>query len=48
MASIPAVDIFSWIFLNENARIPVQISLKFVLKSPINKPALVQVMFFPV
>ena len=35
-------DIFECIFLNENDRIPIQISLKFVLKSPTdNKPALV-------
>ena len=41
MAAILA-DIFKWIFLNENVRIPIQISLKFV---PIdNMPALVQVM----
>ena len=33
------------LFLDENGRIPIQISLKFVPKSPIdNKPALVQVM----
>ena len=32
-------------FLNENDRIQIQISLKFVAKSPIgNKPALVEVM----
>ena len=32
-------------FLNENDRIPIQISLKFVPRSPIdNKAALVQVM----
>ena len=45
MAAILADDIFKWIFLNENGRIPIQISLKFVPKSPIdNKSALVQVM----
>ena len=45
MAAILADDIFKWIFLNENSRIPIQISLKFVPKSPIdNKSALVQVM----
>ena len=38
-------DIFKHIFLNENVRIPIQISLKFVPKGPIgNKPALVQVL----
>ena len=45
MAAIFADDIFKYIFLNENDRIPVQISLKFVPRSPIDKkPALVQVM----
>ena len=45
MAAILADDIFKWIFLNENGRIPIQISLKFVPKSPIDsKPALVQIM----
>ena len=45
MAAILADDIFKSIFLNENDRIPIQISLKFVPWSPIdNKPALVQVM----
>ena len=45
MAAIAADDIFKLIFLNENDRIPIQISLKFVLRSPIdNKPPLVQVM----
>ena len=35
---------FKCIFLNENDKIPIWISLKFVLKSPIdNKPALVQI-----
>ena len=38
-------NIFKCIFLNENDRIPTQISLKFVPRSPTdNKPALVQVM----
>ena len=38
-------DIFKWIFLNENGRIPIQISLKFVPKSPIdNMSALAQIM----
>ena len=45
MAAILAGDIFKCIFLNENYRIPIQISLIFVRRSPIdNKPALVQVM----
>ena len=45
MAAISADDNFKCIFLNENDRIPIRISLKFVLRSPIdNKPALVQVM----
>ena len=45
MSAISADDIFKWIFLNENSRIPIQISLKFVHKSPTdNKPVLVQVM----
>ena len=40
-----ADDNFSWIFLNENVRISIKISLKFVPKGPIdNKSALVQVM----
>ena len=30
MATILAVDIFKWIFLNKNGTIPIQISLKFV------------------
>ena len=34
-----------FLFLNENDRIPIQISLKFVARSPIdNKPVLVQLM----
>ena len=45
MAAILADDIFKCIFLNENIKIPIQISLKLVRRSPIdNKPALVQVM----
>ena len=45
MAAIVADDIFKCIFLNDNDRIPIQISLKSVTRSPINnKPALVQVM----
>ena len=45
MAAIVADDMFKWIFLNENGRILIQISLKFVPRGPIdNKPALVQIM----
>ena len=45
MLTILADDIFYSILLNENVRIPIQISLKYVPSSPIdNKPALVQVM----
>ena len=45
MAAILAKDIFKWIFLNENGIILIQISLKFVPRSPLdNKPALVHVM----
>ena len=45
MAAILADNIFKCIFLNENYIIPIQISLKFVPRCPIdNKPALVQVM----
>ena len=45
MAAILTDDIFKCIFFNEIDRIPSQISLKFVPKSPNdNKPALVQVM----
>ena len=40
-----ADDTFKRIFLNENARIWIEISLKFVPKGPINNsPALVQIM----
>ena len=40
-----ADDTFKCIFLNENARIFIKISLKFVPKGPINNiPALVQIM----
>ena len=43
--TILADDIFNCVFLNENDRIPIQISLKYVPRSPNdNKPALVQVM----
>ena len=45
MAVILADDNFKCIFLNENDRIPIRISLKFVPRSPTdNEPALVQVM----
>ena len=45
MAAILADDIFKCIFLNENDKIPVWISLKLVHRSPIdNKSALVRVM----
>ena len=41
MATILADDIFICIFLNENDRIRIQISLKYVPKSPTdNNPAL--------
>ena len=45
MAAILADDIFKCIFVNENDRIPIRISLKFVPRCPFdNKAALVQVM----
>ena len=45
MAAILADDNFKCIFLNENDRIPIQISLKFVPRSTIDrKPALVLLM----
>ena len=45
MATILAEGNFKCILLNENDRIPIRISLKFVPRSPIDKkPALVQVM----
>ena len=45
MAAILADDIFKCIFLNQNYRILIQISLKCVPRSQIdNKPAMVQVM----
>ena len=38
-------DIFKWNFLNENAWISIEISLRFVPRGPINNiPALVQIM----
>ena len=40
-----ADDTFKRIFLNENVRISIKISLKFVPKGPINNiPALVQIL----
>ena len=45
MAAILADDIFKCIFLNENSRISIKSSLKFVPMSPIdNKPASIQIM----
>ena len=45
MAAVLTDDIFKCIFLNENDRIPIQISLKFVPMILIgNKAALFQVM----
>ena len=45
MAAVVADDILKCIFVNENDRIHIQISLKFIPRSPIdNKPALVRVM----
>ena len=45
MAAILADDIFNCISLNEDDRIPIRISLKYVPRSPIdNKATLVQVM----
>ena len=45
MAAILSDDNFKYIFLNENDKIPIRISLKFVSRgSIVNKPALVQVM----
>ena len=45
MVAILADDIFKCIFLHENDRILIQISLKYVPRSPIdNKTALVQIM----
>ena len=40
MAAIVAEDMFKQVLLNENGRIPIQISLTFVPRNPIdNKPA---------
>ena len=36
IAAIMADDISKLIFLNENGRIPTQISLKFISKSPVD------------
>ena len=45
MAVILADDISKYIFSNEDYRIPIQISLEFVPRNPIdNKPSLLQVM----
>ena len=45
MAAILAGDIFKCMTLNENDKIPIQISLKFVLSDPMdNKLTLFQVM----
>ena len=45
MADILADDTFKCIFLNENDKLPWQMLLKLVPRSPIdNKPVLVQVM----
>ena len=45
MAAILSDNIFKRIFVDDNDKIPIQISLKLVPRSPIdNKPALVQVM----
>ena len=44
MAAILTDNIFNCIFLNEKDWIPIQISLKYVPRSPIdNKPALFQI-----
>ena len=48
MAANVSDYMFKWIFLNENGRIPFQISLKLVLMSPIDKKlALVHIMAWP-
>ena len=45
MAAILTDDILKCIFLDWNDRIPIEISLNFVPRSPLDiKPALVQVM----
>ena len=45
MAAVSQTTLSNAIFLNENVRISIKISLKFVPKGPINNnPALVQIM----
>ena len=45
MAAVSADDTIKHLFLNENVRISIKISLKFVPKGPINNnPSLVQTM----
>ena len=45
MATILADNIFKCVLMDENDRILIKISLKFVVRSPLdNKPALVHVM----
>ena len=45
MAAVLTDDIFKCIFLNDNNKIQIQISLKFIPRSPMaDKTALVQVM----
>ena len=45
MTAVSQTDTFKRIFLNENVRILIKISLKFFTKGPINNnPALVQIM----
>ena len=44
VAAILADGIFNWNFFNEKDGIPIQSSLKFVSRSSIDKPVLVQVM----
>ena len=42
IAAVLADDIFKCIYLKENDRMPIQISPKFIPRSPIdNKPALI-------
>ena len=44
MTAVSADGIFNCIFLNKNDRIPIQISLTYFTRGPIdNKPALIQV-----
>ena len=45
MATISRDDIFNRIFVNENVKISIKLSLQFVPKGPINNiPVLVQIM----